>query len=224
MSEKYTAQDLIDLKSDTMRGYAAQFERHYASGLAKILGVSELHAALAQDFEAELLEELREAHGEAGVALQTNGNVAPYTLLLYLGENVLDAFSQGKYAFVAESGLESIVKQLIERDDAHSAQEKGILEENLLLGLATTFLLTSVYMTEDPVVSKYLQQPATPQVENNVLEYAPNGRNIVKINTTHDLDEEEQKSLRFILKLRPEIDETTIDISPKQARYGVFDL
>lgn len=224
MAEKYTEQDLLDLKSDTMREYAAQFEKHYAPGLAKVLRVSEIHVALAQDFEKELLAELQETHGDRGVVLQTNGNVAPYTLIIYIGADPLAAFSQGRYSFTEGAGLENIVRLIVEREDDRNAHEKGILEENLLLGLVTTFLLNSVYLTEDPVLGKYLKKPTAPKVENNVLEYSPNGRNIVKIPTTHTLNNDEQKNLGFMLKLRPEIDETTIEVQPQQVRYSVFDF
>src|SRR5699024_11464615 len=99
-----------------------------------------------------------------------------------------------------------------------------VLEENLLMGLSTTFLLTSVYMTEDPVISKFLEKPEPPKVEQNVLEYSANGRNIVNITTRHALNDSEQKSLQVNLKLRPEIDETTIDVQTDRARYSVFDF
>ena len=224
MPEKYTKQDLLDLQNDTMREYAAQFEKHYAAGLAKVLQISEIHAVLAQDFEDELLEELQQSHGKRGVMLQTNGNIAPYSLIIYLGDDPLTAFSQGNYAFAEESGLESIVTRLVDRETDRDAQEKGVLEENLLMGLSTTFLLTSVYMTEDPVISKFLEKPEPPKVEQNVLEYSANGRNIVNIPTRHALNDSEQKSLQVILKLRPEIDETTIDVQPYRARYSVFDF
>lgn len=224
MSEKFTEKDLLYLQNDTMREYAAQFEQHYAAGLAKVLQISEIHAVLAQDFEDQLLEELKESHGQRGVMLQTSGNIAPYSLIIYLGDDPLVAFSKGNYAFAEESGLESIVTRLVDRDTKRDAQEKGVLEENLLMGLATTFLLASVYMTEDPVIGKYLEKPEPPKVEENVLEYSANGRNIVNIPTRHFLTDKEQKSLQVILKLRPEIDETTIDVQSERARYSVFDF
>ncbi|GBG94216.1 hypothetical protein LFYK43_06750 [Ligilactobacillus salitolerans] len=224
MADKYTKKDLLDLKSQTMREYAAQFEKHYAAGLAKILNISAIHAVLAQDFEDRILADLKEMHGDKRVMIQTNGHVAPYTLIIYLGDDPLEAFSKGRYAFAQSAGLENIITQLVDRDPDRSAQEKGMLEDNLLLGLCTTFLLTSVYMIEDPIISKYLTQPEPPKVENNILEYSANGRNIVNIPTMHQLDEKEQQTLSVILKLRPEIDQTTVDVQADRARYSVFDF
>ncbi len=224
MPDKYTKEDLLDLKNETMRGYAHQFEKHYAAGLAKVLNVPKIHAVLAQEFEDVLLDELKKTHGDRSVMLQTNGNVPPYALIIYLGNDPLVAFSEGLYAFAEESGLENIVRQLVDRETKRSAKEKGVLEDNLLLGLCTTFLLASVYMTEDPIIGKYLVKPEPPRVDENILEYANNGRNIVNIRTVHHLNENERQTLGVILKLRPEIDETTVDVQKDRARYSVFDF